>query len=326
MFVADNLEGFRTLFADKLEKMLESESVGAFILVLANSMQDQALRSRLTERLKRSFEKLRAVDPAAPLDDASVFNALKSSGLGKYHTWKRRQMNDWRLNYNPLRALRPPRSSTQAFNGLLQPFNESGFHFNKPFLEPEILWEDEQNLRVLYNKFPFARFHLLVAPEPEANLPQFLTGEHHAAMWRLLEQQSRKLPGLRFAYNSIGAGASVNHLHFQGFIEEPLAVESRHWAHRGGKTLYPASCEFSDNLRGAWKIISNHQKANQPFNTLYSPEGCYVFARKSLGSSPMPDWGKGAAWAEVCGLFTFSDEEAFNQVTCRQIEKFLQSL
>ncbi len=329
MFIAESPDAFRALFADRLEKMLETGSLGAFILVLANSMQDVGLRQRLAAPLQQAFDQLRRNTPDAPLDDAVVFDALRKTGLQPFAEWESRQTDPWRLNFNPLRALRPPRASGESFTKIRKPFKPEAFHFDKPFLEPEILWRGTtQNLplTVLYNKFPFAPFHLLVAPETSSHLPQFLTGEHHTAMWRLLEQQADTLLGLRFTYNSIGAGASVNHLHFQGFISEPLPVENTRWSQNGGDTDYPLPCQFHQSVCDAWKAISEYQKSNQPFNLLYSPGGCHIFARKPAGDNTLPDWARGAAWAEVCGLFTFSRREDFDSVGKAQIEDVLRRL
>ncbi|RTZ61663.1 MAG: hypothetical protein DSZ32_01435, partial [Gammaproteobacteria bacterium] len=169
MFIADTPDAFRALFADKLQHMLEATSetggVGAFILVLANSMQDAELRQRLEKPLNEAFHQLCRDIPEALPDDASVFLALRQTGLDAFSTWESREARCWRLNLNPLRALRPARAAGKAFTCLHKPFDEQAFHFDKPFLEPEVLWrghiEQDLSLKVLYNKFPFAPFHLL---------------------------------------------------------------------------------------------------------------------------------------------------------------------
>jgi len=333
VFIADTPDAFRALFADKLQHMLEAAaetgSLGAFILVLANSMQDAELRQRLEKPLNEAFHQLSRNTPDVPPDDTSVFLALRQTGLDAFSTWEARETGSWRLNLNPLRALRPSRASGEAFTGIRKPFNEQAFHFDKAFLEPEVLWRGAttQNLplTVLYNKFPFAPFHLLVAPEPASHLPQFLTGEHHTAIWRLLEQQAGKLPGLHFTYNSIGAGASVNHLHFQGYVAPALPVENPHWTHNGGNQPWPASCIRMNSACDAWKQIAEWQQENRPFNVLYAPGCCYLLARKAQDQLSVPDrdWGSGAAWAELSGLFTFSDADAFHSVTEEEITNFL---
>ncbi|RTZ58849.1 MAG: hypothetical protein DSZ33_05330 [Gammaproteobacteria bacterium] len=330
MFIAASPEAFRSLFSEKLEFMLATGGLGAFILVLANSMQDARLRDRLATPLRLAFEKLQSHAPGAAPDDALVFDSLRKTGLDPLGVWETRKLDNWRLNLNPLRALRPARAAGKAFTCLHKPFDEQAFHFDKPFLEPEVLWrghiEQDLSLKVLYNKFPFAPFHLLIAPEPASHLPQFLAVEHHTAMWDLLEQNADQFSDLRLAYNSIGAGASVNHLHFQGFVDEPLPVEDAHWSHNGGESAYPLPCRFHQNICHAWKAISRYQKTNQPFNVLYVPGGCYILKRKPAGDKSLPSWGRGAAWAEACGLFTLPDRKTYESLGDSDICAALSSL
>ena len=51
----------------------------------------------------------------------------------------------------------------------------------------------------------------------------------------LVKPLSENLPGIGFGYNSYGALASINHLHFQLFYQEkPLAVSDSRWRQRRG--------------------------------------------------------------------------------------------
>ncbi len=123
-------------------------------------------------------------------------------------------------------------------------------------------------MRVLYNKFPFAPWHLLVVPEPEQTLPQFLTQTHHARMMALVTEQADALPGLGMAFNSLGAYASINQLHFQGFVREaPFPVELPRWRHNGGEDEYPLECwhyGFPTGFVAAYCSTASGQPALQP--------------------------------------------------------------
>lgn len=312
MFIAPNLPTFKARFATGLKHMLTPDGLGAFILVLANSMQDQELFALLNDDLNHTFDSLKSLDPTGPEDDLSVFAALAATGIQGFSGWEYHTLSPWELVVNPLRSLRPARVSSEVFREIQQPFDPARFHFNKPFLRPEILWEGDWEgvpMRVLYNKFPFAPWHLLVVPEPEQTLPQFLTQTHHARMMALVTGQADALPGLGMAFNSLGAYASINQLHFQGFVREaPFPIELPRWQHNGGGDEYPLECWHSDSLQDSWQRIAALHQANQPYNLLYRANGCYILPRQGQGMVELPAWAQGIAWHEICGVFTLADK------------------
>jgi diadenosine tetraphosphate (Ap4A) HIT family hydrolase len=160
----------------------------------------------------------------------------------------------------------------------------------------------------LYNKFPFAPWHLLVVPEPAQTLPQFLSQTHHARMMTLVAEQASVLPGLGMAFNSLGAYASINQLHFQGFVRETrLPVELPRWQHRGGDEAYPLECWHTTSTQDAWQMIESLHQAKQPYNLLYRADGCYILPRKGQGRVELPNWAQGIAWHEACGVFTLAE-------------------
>ncbi len=330
MFIAPDLEAFKADFSANLKNMLTPNGLGAFILVLANSMQDEELRNLLKESLDRTFVQLLENNPAGPEDDRSVFTALAEIGIDGVGCWENCRQGAWELVINPLRTLRPARASGEVFSEIQRPFDPAKFHFNKPFLKPEILWEglwQGGKLRVLYNKFPFAPWHLLVVPEPEQTLPQFLTYAHHARMMELVSEQSGILTGLGMAFNSLGAYASINQLHFQGFVREaPLPLESSDWVHNGGDTPYPFTCLRTDTALEAWELIDNCHARNQPYNLLYRKNACYVLPRVGQGLVELPEWAQGIGWHETCGIFTIPDRAALDFYTPDRIWQTLAKL
>lgn len=330
MFIAPDLESFKADFAAGLHHMLTPDGLGAFILVLANSMQDTALHRQLAGALAATFARLQASHPQGPEDDLSVFAALAASGIDRLGCWETCKAEPWERVINPLRSLRPARASGEVFSNLRRPFDPGRFHFNKPFLRPEILWEgvwQGGNLRVLYNKFPFAPWHLLVVPEPEQCLPQFLTQARHERMQALVTEQAPILPGLGLAYNSLGACASVNQLHFQGFVRaEPLPLESPRWVHNGGQQPYPVACLRATSAADAWKVINARHAHHQPYNLLYRADACYILPRVGQGLVAGPDWAQGMAWHELCGVFTLPDRQAMDACTPGAIHAALAGL
>ena len=332
MFIASDIEAFKAIFINGLQNMLRSddEGLGAFILVLANSMQDEKLYTLLSPTLNKIFAQLCSQTLIAPTDDNAVFSALKQQGISELSDWQTIKKTPWELVYNPLRALRPARSSQQVIQNIQQAFNPQGFNFNKAFLKPEILWEgvhQQRHLRVLYNKFPFAPWHLLIVPEAEQQHPQFLSQTMHHYMMALSIEYAQIFTGFGIGFNSLGAYASINQLHFQAFIREAeLPIESAHWQHNGGDTLYPIHCTCCKNAHAAWQLISSYHDTNQPYNLLYRANVCYVMPRQMQGTINLPDWAQGFAWLELCGVLTVSDLQSSTDLSTALIETTLSTL
>lgn len=71
---------------------------------------------------------------------------------------------------------------------------------------------------VIVNTGPVCKHHVLLVPHVGEKLPQQLTQD---ALALGIAFGVRASPHMRLSFNSIGAGASVNHLHFQGFFALP---------------------------------------------------------------------------------------------------------
>ena len=314
--------------------MLSPNEPGAFILALANSMQDRSLRESLSPGLRKVFRELLVKRETGGLsgapDDLVVFEALARRGIEGYGAWRHRGESLWRCTFNPLRALRPARSSAEAFSGLERSFDEKAFHFDKPFLKPETFGEEAfrgRPVRALFQKFPFVGHHLLLLPDPARHCPQRLDEATHRWFWALAETMGRNIPGFGGAYNSLGAGASVNHLHFHGFVQpDPFAVERGEWRHNGGEQPYPVSVSRHASGEDAWRMIAGLHAANQPYNLLYRPRVCYVVQRAPQSERTLPEWMETAGWQEVCGGFSLSDRTMFDSLTAHDIEQGLALL
>ena len=89
---------------------------------------------------------------------------------------------------------------------------------------------------LLYNKFPFVDLHSLLVPRRLENAPQFLHRHHHEAAWAMTLALGETLPGVGLGYNSFGAFASVNHLHFQLFLR-PDSQPPCPWQTLAGRTM-----------------------------------------------------------------------------------------
>ena len=126
---------------------------------------------------------------------------------------------------NPLRATR--RRKPQEIRSIRQEFSPELFNFNQVRPE-EVLLELERGprpsrvrgpepsrVRVLVNVSPLEFGHCLLVPDPHLCLPQVLTrAAVQAGMETVLLSGD---PDFRVGFNSLGAFASVNHLHLHTY-------------------------------------------------------------------------------------------------------------
>ena len=314
--------------------MLSDDELGAFILVLANSHQDHFLSDELAVDLQKTFIALKnnyhngKLD--APQDDVDVFKQLLDMALEDIPVWQSKTVGEWQIVNNAMRQLRPARSSSQILSSIKQPYDETKFHFNKSFLKPEILWEGVYKglkLRVLYNKFPFSDYHLLIVLSPENNSSQLLTHDTHQYVFSLVAEMSDVLPGLGIGFNSLAAGASVNHFHFQGFIrQQPFPIEKDLWQHNGGELRYPLEVKRFSDAESSWQYLDQLTKQDKAFNCLYLNNYCYVIPRRYQGMMELPEWLDGAGWIDVAGSITVSDLKTFNVIDEQSITDALALL
>lgn len=332
MLLNTTFASFKNQFNNKLSEMLSANELGSFILVLANSMQDTQLHQSLKPQLEATFKDLKKNNnlTAGP-DDIAVFDALKTSGISQFSAWQNRGIGDWQCALNSLRALKPERSSKEQFNGLHQAFNDDAFHFSKPFLRPEIISEEvfeNINLQLMYHKFPFVPFHLLIVLEAAQQRPQYLNQEIHRMACHLVTHLAQNIDGFGLSYNSLGAGASVNHLHIHGFIidEATLPIEQSHWKHNGGAKDYPLKVSRLASIEDSWQLIERLHQNNQPYNLLYRSGRCYIIQRMPQGSVATPKWLSNVGWYDVCGGFNLSDESYYHSLTADSIKSTLTLL
>lgn len=308
--------------------MLNKDELGSFILVLANSMQDQQLFKSLTPELKMTFGAIKNnKNLSSSPDDLHILNSLTAQNISQYSAWAIRNLNHWQCAFNPFRSLRPERSSKDTFTSLRHPFNDDAFHFSKPFLRPEILSEErfeDLDLQVMYQKFPFAPYHLLIVLHAAIRLPQSLNKKNHFQIYSLAAHMHQRIQGFKLAYNSLGAGASVNQLHIHSCINEtPLAIESSDFTHNSGNTNYPIPLTRTSSAKDSWALIEQYHSINQPYNLLYSGDYCYVIPRKPQGSVISASWLSNMGWYEACGGFNLHDSDDYQNLTTVDIQSEL---
>jgi diadenosine tetraphosphate (Ap4A) HIT family hydrolase len=328
------IERFQQAFTSGLSGLLQKGGLGPFILVCANASFDKRVEDATSAELAAlykvlSTEYIEAFSSGKQIqaveEDLLVFLKLHALGFSRLQATETRRVGPWEVQFNQLRSFRPRRISSQVPETLHVPFDEAGFHFNKPFMQKEAFWAGELNGRhatLYYNKYPFVDLHGLLVPEREQCLPQFLTEAQHFYVWQMTQDLSRTLQGVGFGYNSLGAFASVNHLHFQMFVKPAgLPVMDLQWQHNGGITPYPTTCLSFDDPAAAWVYLVELNKKNIPYNLLYSQGRLFIFPRKKQGCYAQPDWTSGFAWHEMAGgMITFNresyeslDQEAISQ-------------
>lgn len=228
-----------------LKKRIAVNDLGILILLSAHASYNEKLFKKAGGKLDLIYKKLKENIKNIPdnFKNDDYFVALKILEIG----WKNIQKvsfkklnNLWDVQYNQLRTFKPRRNATEEIKSIYKKFDKKSFNFNKPFLQIECFEKcicNGMEVSMFYNKFPFVPYHTLLVPEQGKNHPQFLKKKFHYYAYDLI----KNIKGFGIGYNSIGAYASVNHLHFQLFVEnEKLPVCSPIWKHNGGKKEYPA--------------------------------------------------------------------------------------
>ena len=323
-----------------MHRLAEEGSYGTFILACANATGDESLLSDirpllekqyqdLYEACRKAFLKGRNVDVVD--EDLLVFLKLHAMGFEEIRLGESRKEGLWKVQFNHLRSFRPKRISQFVHTGLMsEAFNEDAFNFNKPFMARECFWQGEllgRQVDLFYNKYPFADLHGLLVPDRLANHAQLLDIGYHQYIFELCHALGNKFKGIGFGYNSYGAYASVNHLHFQMFVEaDGLPVTHACWRHNGGDKEYPANVHVFDSVPAAWKFISDLHAAAQPYNLLYMPGKVFVFPRKTQGTVQVPPWSSGFTWYELSGGFVVFNRDEFKALGTHEIENHLHML
>jgi diadenosine tetraphosphate (Ap4A) HIT family hydrolase len=330
-------------FADSFKQGLVSllhdfNELGAFILVLANVSFDPELQQDLERKVKGRYQLLKRSFNRSPNqfylddveDDRSVFRKLLRIGMdGQYHT-EFRDEGPWEVQFNQLRSLRPTRIADTKVDGIYADYEVDGFHFNKPFLIKEIIWEGSLagcDTSIYYNKFPFMPMHCLVVPERESGKPQFLHQDDLRYLWSLCEQLGETMPDVRFAYNSYGANASINNLHFHMFVRrKKLPLLRDEWAHNGGKKEYPVGCCQFASFGESWTFISGLHRQEVSYNLVVEPGRLYCLPRRRQGSYTHAAWNIGFAWYEMAGGIAAVRRDVYKSLSVEQITQEMELL
>ena len=242
--------------------------------------------------------------------------------------------------FNPLRG--KLRRRPQETLGLKMPFNDKIFNFTKVDKDEVLLKltipNCVNNFYILINNSPIEFGSSLLVPDPELKLPQVITLESIIAAVSLALASSST--DLKFGFNSLGAAASVNHLHWHIYyqatkiplqlIELPPEGLVTDWLVPFYVIQFTPDASGSEVVKGCQKVMSIAQKcledeiAHNLFIT--KSEGrmvrLFIIPRKQNLARVKDDMGLIAAFCEFSGFFickTQADYDAIDEERIRNL-------
>lgn len=291
-------EELTSAFRSKLDSLTMEEKLppSMAVTILANlNMLSLPMPASVLEKLDLSL------GYEVPDDALVVREALRQTNKELVDIGKtvRVPVGDFLLQFNPIRGCRPRRIARAADIPLDLPFDGKKFHFASADCEPELFHEmtlcSDLHVDLLLNRYPFAAYQFIWVPNRFQHHNQFLTPAKDSPV---LESACELVWGdgasssVRIAYNSLGAHASVNHCHFQGFMlttewEPPFEKYiQQHLARRGRSgrigCYYKAAIWISksDGLKALKSFIEEMNARQQPYHLYITPAGTACFPRK----------------------------------------------
>ncbi|KAM3334260.1 hypothetical protein ACQJBY_028979 [Aegilops geniculata] len=252
-----------------------------------------------------------------------------------------------------------------GMNQVLQPFHSEKFNFTKVKPEEVIFrfQETESDFAqyfdgapptvsaspssILINVSPIGYCHVLLIPRVQECLPQRVDQESFLlAMYVAREARN---PFCRVGYNSLGAFATINHLHFQAYylkVQYPVekAPTEKITVIRNGVSIsqlvqYPVSgfvFEGGASLEDLSQVVSDAciflQENNRPFNVLISESGkrvflllqCYAEKQASgKASQEFLDMGINPAVWELSGHLVLKRRKDYDEASEATLCRFL---
>ncbi|MBS1493702.1 MAG: hypothetical protein JST55_09330 [Bacteroidetes bacterium] len=306
------------------KKKIDVSDLGILILLSAHATFNPELYRKINKRLDSIYKKLSSeindIPDKLKNDDYHVaLQILKIGWRNVERVHFKKLIELWDVQYNQLRTFKPRRNAVEKIESVFKKYDKNSFNFNKPFLKRECFKKCKCNgmyVSLFYNKFPFVPYHTLLVPEQNKNHPQFLKKRFHYYASDLIKNTG----GFAIGYNSIGAFASVNHLHFQLFIEkEKMPVCNPIWKHNGGTKKYPAECFVFGSKAASWEFISMLHDQNIPYNILYTKEKTYIFPVNFQKIHKKTIFPLGFAWIEFSGSFINVTKKDYDKITEKQI-------
>lgn len=252
---------------------------------------------------------------------------------------------------------------------VIQPFDDTKFNFTKAYMK-EVLFQFDAKSRaetvfdenavvtespnlVMINVSPIEYGHVLLVPAVLDKLPQLVTQD--TMLLALQFAAAIDNPYFRVGYNSLGAYATINHLHFQGYyLMAPYPVERAPTTKLDSSQLnvegvqvsvlsgYPVRglvFEKRSSLETMSTLISRAceklQEANVPHNLLISDCGARVFlwpqcyAEKQARNQVPEDilaTGVNPAAFEIAGHMVLKAKHDYETITQKQTWRMLSAV
>ena len=348
-------EKFVELFQGKLEELVNTNNLppGMAIAILANlNFHGKDMPASVFRKLNYD---LGWETPEDPTILAEALKRIKEGNVVIDRT-TRTKIGEFQLQYNFVRGFRPKREARKTDTPLDLPFNPNGFHLGIDAVDPELFYavKHDNSLTVdfVFNRYPFAPYHFLWVPNrKDGKHNQYLGAEDGHLIdlaWDFVTKQGLG-NGVRLCYNSNGAHASVNHLHFQGFFltqdwEPPFEeIVRKHNDSRSTIDCYFAGTRWisksdcADGVKDFIKEMNDRYAKGEKvaFNFSMSPEGIACFPRKHQGDEKYfqllqkSQFTTGYAFFEMLGeiISPTSEISVFNQDrTEKQIRELYNTL
>ena len=372
-----NLTGYIKMKLQSRIKELEQEprrlDPGIAVLLIANMhLHNQWIPSSVFNSVDYTRMELDKDNKAG--EDANLLGELvKTINGGVLNIPKPdiKPVGDCLVQYNMIRGYRPVREAQAEQLNIDAKFNPAKFHYADPRLCPPetVFMTDEYKgtqFDLLFNKYPFTPFHFLLVPERGKMHNQYIGGGNFRfveAVWQFMEEA--KDPALRVAFNSLGAHASVNHMHFQAFFADDkfslpieaklpwilpgaaimtnLPIKHAVWIAKNSDNPAEALTQlqmFTNRLHEIAKQAETDSSIDSPaYNLYFTNRGIALFPRRHQGQgkyleilqriTKIEDGKKfttGYAFMEMLGEIICPNQNGFKSVTPDDINEVYSNL
>lgn len=249
-------------------------------------------------------------------DQIDYFAANLTSGRPIVYKVKEKPVGPYFVQVNPYRLLKPMPGSGSGCRFYCEEPSEPLSLLNRKVLLSIPL--EHRCWNALGNAMPFDKdLHALLVRAGYDHDPQLLDRESLDDMLLL----AAKARGLLLFYNAIGAGASVDHLHWQIVFHGPtrFAIEDAPGAF--GTVFNPAT-----EAAAIWETVNRLQQATPPipFNLLLVGGRAVVVPRTAQeATAGLP--GTVIASFELIGKLIVTTHEAYEAATADRLEQALRS-
>ncbi|KAH8408203.1 hypothetical protein KR215_000075 [Drosophila sulfurigaster] len=244
------------------------------------------------------------------------------------------------------------RRAPQIIDNLNPKFKPQQFNFNKVDGQEVLLiiddLKDKCEIQMIINKSPLTKYHTLICPDVKKNLVQRVTLKSLAFCINFLRNIEE--PNMRMGYNSPGALASVNHLHFHLLdMPQELYIDKVNLQEIAGGYAYrlnkesptEAVCfvvQAKDDEQQVLEKVQNIHKLTEwlcnnklPHNMFITQQKnsndlrVFVFVRdKFCVSKDVTAFNVG--FCELAGFIPLSDEDKVNNLTEQKVIERIRSV